>query len=199
MPSPNDQPAWVRRISGVPGVLLAFAWGLAEGTFFFVVPDVAISLAALLDPRRAWRHILAAVAGAVCGGALLYTWAAHDPSAAHKAVAQVPFVTANMMAKARASYAIHPLAAVFLGPLSGIPYKIYAIEAPQFLGRVTFLAATIPARAERFLLVWLFFGCVGTALRRYGRATPSQLTILYGFLWVAFYAFYWGRIALARG
>src|ERR1035437_6694807 len=50
----GPQPQWLDRLDGMPGVALAFLWGLAEGTFFFVVPDVVISLAALLRPGRAW-------------------------------------------------------------------------------------------------------------------------------------------------
>jgi membrane protein YqaA with SNARE-associated domain len=189
------QPLWVDWLDGVAGVTLAFLWGLAEGTFFFVVPDVAISLAALLRPGRAWRHVLAAVAGGVLGGALLYSWSSRSPGSAHDAVARVPFVTSQMFARVHESYRLHGMAAVFRGPLTGTPYKIYAVEAPEFLGRGEFLAATVPARGYRFVAVWIVFGVAGTALRRYLGRTASQLALWHGVLWILFYAFYWGRIA----
>jgi len=49
----DAQPAWVPWLLGRPGIALAFLWGLAEGTLFLVVPDVLLSLAAMLGPRRA--------------------------------------------------------------------------------------------------------------------------------------------------
>jgi membrane protein YqaA with SNARE-associated domain len=191
----DREPRWVDRLDGVPGVALAFVWGLAEGTFFFVVPDVVISLAALVRPRGAWRHAVAAIVGAVLGGALLFNWAANRPSSAQAAVARVPFVTTEMFAHAHASYVAHGMGAVFRGPITGTPYKIYAVEAPEFQGRTAFLLATVPARGERFLVVCIGFGLAGGALRRYFGRTPLQLALWHAAFWIVFYAFYWSRIA----
>ena len=191
----NLHEPWIKRLAGTPGVVLAFVWGFAEGTFFFVIPDVTISLVALLEPRRAWRHILAAIAGASLGGALLFSWAVRDASSAQHAVASVRFVTARMIAMVHTSYETHGIGAVFLGPLSGIPYKLYAVDAPQFVSEPAFLVATIPARGERFVLIWVVFGALGAFLRRFPALKPRQLAILHGTVWILFYLFYWGRIA----
>lgn len=191
----GEQPRWVDWLDGTPGLTLAFFWGLAEGTFFFVVPDVVISLAALVRPWRAWRHLLAAIAGAVLGGGLLFNWASQSPASANAAVARVPFVTAQMFARVHESYRVHGLGAVFRGPLTGTPYKIYAVEAPEFIGRTKFLVGTVPARGERFLVVWIVFAVAGEALRRYLGRTTSQLALRNAVFWVLFYAFYWSRIA----
>ena len=191
----DEQPQWVNLLDGMPGVALAFFWGLAEGTFFFVVPDVVISLAAMLRPRRAWPHVLAAIVGSLVGGALMFGWAARNVEAARAAVAHVPFVRAEMFAKVRASYERHGLGAVFRGPLTGTPYKIYAVEAPEFVGRGEFLASTVPARGYRFVLVWIAFCVAGTMLRRYLGPTASRLVVWHGAFWVLLYAVYWGRIA----
>ena len=180
----------------MPGVALAFLWGIAEGTLFFVVPDVVISLAALLRPRTAWRHIIAATVGSVIAGMILFNWSSNNLQGAHDAVARVPFVTAGMFAHVQKSYRAHGLGAVFLGPLLGTPYKIYAVEAPQFLSRAAFLWGTVPARGERFLLIWGAFGLAGSLLRRFHRGTVSQLTLFHGSFWVLLYAFYWGGIVL---
>jgi membrane protein YqaA with SNARE-associated domain len=184
------------KLTGPPGILAAFLWGFAEATLFFVVPDVLLSLAALFAFRRAWRHLLAAIAGAVLGGAILYTWSAHSPTSAQQTVAHVPFVTARMIAKVHTGYEQHPIRALLLGPLSGIPYKLYAVQAPTYLSASTFLAATIPARGERFLIVWLVFGALGTWLRRFPALTQQRLVIFHATAWVIFYMFYWGRILL---
>jgi hypothetical protein len=190
----RSQPAWVGSLAGMPGLALAFLWGLAEGTFFFVVPDVPISLVALLKPRCAGRHILAAIVGSAIGGMLLFSWSARDPRGAREAVARVPFVTSGMFAEVHASYRTHGLGALFLGPLSGTPYKIYAVEAPEFLGGAALLLATVPARGERFLVVWAAFGVAGALLRRFRGRTAPQLALLDGSFWVVLYAFYWSMI-----
>lgn len=187
---------WVKRLEGMPGVSLAFLWGLAEGTFFFVVPDVPISLAAMLRPRKAWRHVVAAIVGSLVGGAVMFHWSAGNSTAAHDAVARVPFVRARMFDEVHASYQARGLGAVFLGPATGTPYKIYAVEAPEFLGRTTFLLGTIPARGERFLLVWAAFGVAGVRLRRSLQWSVPQLTLTCACFWVILYSCYWGMIVL---
>jgi membrane protein YqaA with SNARE-associated domain len=191
----GQQPRWVDWVDGTPGVALAFLWGLAEGTFFFVVPDVVISLAAILRPRRAWRHVVAAVTGSLLAGALMFGWAARNVEAAREGVGHVPFVRGEMFLKVDSSYEGHGLGAVFRGPLTGIPYKIYAVEAPEFVGRGGFLVSTVPARGYRFVLVWIAFGVAGTMLRRYLGRTASRLVVWHGVFWVVLYAVYWGRIA----
>ena len=140
--------AWQESFPGRPGVLAAFIWGLAEATFFFVIPDVLLSFVAILDWPRTWRHILAAIAGALLGGALLFHWASAD-----SAVARVPFIRENMFAKVDDGFRIQGLLSVLFGSVSGLPYKLYAVEAPKFTSQTEFLLATPPARAVRFLLV----------------------------------------------
>lgn len=128
------------------GLVVAFLWGLAEATFFFVIPDVLLSFVAMLDWRSTWRHIVAALAGAVLGGALLFQWSQADPEAAHAAVARVPFITPGMFAKVNSGFDKMGLLAVLAGSVSGIPYKLYAVEAPRVSTQFAFLLATPPAR-----------------------------------------------------
>jgi membrane protein YqaA with SNARE-associated domain len=189
-------PSWIAFVSGERGILLSFLWGFAEGTLFFVVPDVFLSLIAIVAPRRVWRHILAAVLGAVCGGALLYACAARNPAQAHEVVSKVPFIPQRMFDAVRNGYERRGMTALFLGPLSGIPYKIYAIEAPRHFGLVRFALATAPARVWRFILVCLFFGAAAGLLRQKWKKTPKQLAAIHSVAWILFYAFYWARIVL---
>jgi len=186
-------PRWVRWICGAPGVALAFVWGLAEATFFFVVPDVIISLAAMLRPRRAWRHLVASLAGAIIGGLCMFLWGAHDAKHAVETVGRVPFVTHAMIQHVEDSYQHQGVVALLLGPLSGTPYKIYAVEAPRFQSLAGFLWASIPARGERFVLVLLGFAGLGVLLRKIGRP-EARFAIWHATIWIVFYALYWGRI-----
>jgi membrane protein YqaA with SNARE-associated domain len=80
---------------------IAFLWGLAEGTFFFIIPDVFLSLVAILDLRHSWKHVVCALLGATIGGAFLFNWAQQNPGAAHVAVVHVPFVRESMFAQVR--------------------------------------------------------------------------------------------------
>ena len=192
--APGPSSWLVDSLVGAPGVMVAFIWGFAEGTFFFLVPDLLVSLVAILRPRHAWRHILAAIAGSVIAGMLLFNWSIHDARTARATVARVPFVKASMFASVEADFRKYGLGAVFLGPLSGTPYKIFAVEAPAFVGEAAFLGATAPARAERFVCVWAGFAFVGNLLRRWLRRTDAQLAIRYAIIWVIFYSFYWGMI-----
>jgi hypothetical protein len=95
----GDMPRWVTRLMGREGIALACVWGFAEGTLFFVVPDVLVSLAALCGGRRALPHVVAAVAGALLAGAVMFAWSASDEPAASAAVRNVPFVRETMFAR----------------------------------------------------------------------------------------------------
>ena len=144
---------WEKWFLGYPGMFVALAWGFAEGTFFFIIPDVFLSYAAILDWPRTWKHLAAATAGALLGGALLFQWSAASPIEAHAEIMRVPFVREVMFAKVDEGFRTRGLPAIFLGSISGIPYKLYAVEAPKFCPELTFLLATPPSRLVRFLLV----------------------------------------------
>ncbi len=201
--SQGQEPVWVERLLGKPGLVLAFLWGLAEGTLFFVVPDVIITLAAMFRPRRALLHAGAAVAGAVLAGALMYTWASASPDSARAAVDAVPFVESNVLVFASIDFYYDAPVAVLYGPLRGIPYKVYAMTTPQYMSLTTFLLLTIPARLWRFLLTGLVFALLGQMLRTgwlpfIGELrpyeTPRMMLVVHLTLWVVFYALFWGLL-----
>ena len=186
--------AWGCRLVGGLGILLAFLWGLAEATFFFVVPDVFLSLVALLGGWRTWRHILGAVCGALLGGALLFQWAHVKPAQARDAVARVPFIRESMFTKVDEGLRRRGLSAVFFGSVTGVPYKLYAVEAPRFFSQRDFLLATPAARGVRFFAVWFVFAGFAAWLRKYRNCQRWHLVSGYAAVWIVVYAFYWGRI-----
>src|SRR5262249_3031958 len=118
--------AWADWLTRWPGIAVAFVWGFAEGTLFFILPDVPLSLAAMYRPRRALVHIAAIVMCALRGGAVMFSWAEH-PSDARHAVGNVPLVRPAMFDRAESDYHSIGIWAVALGPRRGIPYKIYAV------------------------------------------------------------------------
>jgi len=190
----SPRPIWERRMLALPGLVAAFLWGLAEATFFFIIPDVFLSFVAMLDWPSTWKHIVAALAGALLGGALLFHWAQADPEAAHAAIARVPFITPGMFAKVNSGLDTMGLLAVLTGSVSGVPYKLYAVEAPRVATQFAFLLATPPTRAVRFTLVWMIFGAAAGWLRKKYTLSTRKLAYIHGVVWIVSYAFYWGRI-----
>ena len=140
---------------------LGVIWGFAEATLFFVIPDVVIGWAALSDWRRGLSMLVAAIAGAVAGGLLLYGFAAGHPAEARALVDAVPFVHAAMLATVAGDYQRDGAVAILFGPGNGIPYKVYAALAAPTVDTVSFVLLTIPARLERFLPAWLVFAGLG--------------------------------------
>ena len=174
-----------------PGVVFALLWGFAEGTLFFVLPDVELSLVALYRPRRAATHMAAIVFGAVFAGAVMFTWSGHG-GGARRAVVRVPAVTPSMFARAQQDLHDHGVWGTSLGPVRGIPYKVYAVEAPAHCGLWRFLLVTIPARLWRLVVVWLGFAGAGRVLR--GLHRESWAPILHAVFWIVMYAIYWATV-----
>ena len=83
---------------------LGFAWGFAEATLFFIIPDVIIGWAALSGWRSGLRMLLAAISGALAGGLVLYAVATARPAAALAAVEAVPFVHHAMIERVAGDY-----------------------------------------------------------------------------------------------
>ncbi len=179
---------------GRGGIALACVWGLAEGMLFFIVPDVLISLAALCAGRRALRHVAGAVVGAVLAGGLMVAWASADYPSASAAVRNVPFVRERMVAHVDEGLEQQGARALFRGAVTGIPYKLYAVEAPGRMPISLFLAATVPARAARFLLVWSVFAVLGSWIRGHKPERWRLLAWIHAALWASFYIVYWSVI-----
>ena len=182
----------------------AAAWGLAEGTFFFIVPDVWLSWVALRRARTARKAVLSALAGALVGGALVHGWARRAEADATRAwLLRVPAITPEMIAEVEAGLE-RGMHTMVLGPLRGIPYKIYARTAGtrgESLG--AFLSWSVPARLPRFLLLPAATQAFTTAGRKLlGGAHPRLEQAMHLLAWSAFYTWYFrhtGVFASKRG
>ena len=169
----------------------AAVWGLAEATLFFIVPDVFLSWVALTRPARALRACLWAVGGALVGGTLMYLWGTADPAGARAALDMVPAVSSAEIAGVASDLREHSWWALVLGPLTGTPYKIYAVEAGALgMSLGALLLVSVPARLVRFLVVTLLAAGLARApgLRR---LSPISLSALHATFWIAFYAAFW--------
>jgi len=182
--------AWGRDRRERTTALIAALWGFAEATLFFLVPDVYLSRVALEAPRRALRACLWALLGALVGGALMYGWGTAYPRAAEAALDAVPAIAWATVDGVRHDLAENGWIALFYGPLTGTPYKIYAVESGRLgKGLLPLLVVSVPARLVRFLLVTLLAAGAARApgLRR---LSPRAQRRLHAAAWTAFYLAY---------
>lgn len=169
--------------------VLAFAWGLAEATVFFIVPDVLLTRVALSDFRRALLASLWAVAGALIGGTILW-FAAHHGATQFllNAFDWIPGISRDLIIRAAQSLDTHGLTALVTGALSGQPYKLYAVHAgAQNIPLGTFLALSALARFARFLLSATVVALFSRALSQF---TAESRQRLHAYGWFTFYTAY---------
>ncbi len=169
-------------------MLAAALWGLAEATFFFIVPDVLISMPAARGRlRAALMAALAALAGALLGGWLMYSWGAGvSEKVIFGYLDAVPAVSRDMIERAYEAMQTEGARAVLWGPLTGTPFKIYAALAPHAsVPLPIFLLISVPARLGRFLLMALTAFALGNVLRwLLPRLDPLWA---WGGFWLVFY------------
>jgi hypothetical protein len=166
---------------------VGFAWGFAEASFFFVVPDVIISVVALFSVRQGLKQVAAALAGATVGGMLLFSFARHDPETAHGLLQHVPWLRTGMIEDARRDLQEEGAWGVTRGPAKGLPYKVYAVLAPAHVSWFAFLVVTPAARIGRFLGAWMTFATVRWFLRRRIDAHPHVTLATMAVKWLVFY------------
>jgi membrane protein YqaA with SNARE-associated domain len=169
---------------------IAAVWGFAEATVFFIGPDVWISFVAM---RRGWKAgVLAACLaciGALAGGAIMYLWGSRDTEAARHMLDMIPAISPGMIWTTGYELNHSGLVSMILGAFTGVPFKIYAVEAGALeTGLGAFLGMAVIARLMRFVLGALIAAAAANLLRRvYSERTI--LSLLAGF-WVLFYAWY---------
>ena len=169
--------------------LLAFAWGLAESTFFFIVPDVLLTRVALRDFRASVIASLWAVAGALVGGTALWFAARHDATQfLLNAFDWIPGISRELIVRTAQSLNTHGLTAVAAGAVSGQPYKLFAVHAgAQNFPLLPFLAVSAAARFARFTLTSTVVWLAGRVLRHHTEAARLRL---HGYGWFIFYTAY---------
>ena len=177
-----------------PPSWFGFLWGFAEGTFFFIIPDLVLSWASLAGARSGIKILGAILAGAVVGGLCIYAWALWRPDSARFAVAAVPFVRTKMFGKVQEDYRAHGVSGIFYTLGTGIPYKVYAVLAPSVTSPVTFGLISIPARFERLALSWLVPTMLGLFLKRWIRHHRRLTAALWLGFWIVIYAVYWSTV-----
>src|SRR5947208_38903 len=102
-------------------LVLAFAWGLAEATFFFIVPDVLLTLIACRALKSAIKGTVASLAGALAGGTIMYLFGTRDIEAARTFLDHVPAIDPALITRVAGQISESGLLAILIGPMKGIP------------------------------------------------------------------------------
>ncbi|WP_029058839.1 hypothetical protein [Stappia stellulata] len=180
-----------------PGNRRAFTfaaiWGFAEATVFFTVPDVLLTFIAQTSLRRALLASLFTALAACIGGAVLYALALERPDLAHTLLITVPGIFPDLITRAGALLDNGLLPGLVEGSLTGVPYKIFAVEtARNGTPFALFLLASLPARLLRLTLSclasWLIFAKLLSGVSLWTRR------LLLAAFWIVFYAAYYAGL-----
>jgi membrane protein YqaA with SNARE-associated domain len=168
----------------------AAAWGFAEATLFFLVPDVIITRIALRHGfRSAWIAAVWAALGAVLGGTVIYVWARADAATVEHVLDLVPAVSIDQIARAKAETSADWIMALMRGAFIGNPYKLYAAASgEQSVPLLAFLPVSFAARILRFLLSGTLTRMLALCMTRLGLARWTVPA--WAIFWVAFYVWY---------
>ncbi|MCP3977069.1 MAG: hypothetical protein GY720_21485 [bacterium] len=175
---------------------ISFLWGMFEAVVFFVIPDVILTaLAARYGIRRALFASLWAVAGAVIGGLIAYTWGELSASTAATYMEWLPGVDLSMINGVASRVAGDGPGALLSAPLRGEPYKLYAAASGSAGASWVSLALwTVPGRLWRFVALSLLFGGIRTgATKATGRSMDRALIVFWAIFWLAVYTVFWSR------
>lgn len=170
------------------GYFIAFFWGFAEATLFFIIPDVWISLLALQSRNEALLGCLYSLAGAMLGGAVMYFLGRKELQRWNTTLEKIPAIHSRDILKVQSDLKSSGAASVLFGPLFGIPYKIYAVNAHSVMSIASFMLISIPAREIRFALIALFTDFV-SRIWLAGFSLPVRVGIVLT-LWAITYTVY---------
>jgi len=168
---------------------LSGIWGFAEATLFFILPDVLLSYYALDKKHNLTRLCCITLLGALLGGGVMYCWGQYNFDTAYHLVESVPAINDELMATVHEQLKSSGVLAVFTGPLQGLPYKTFAVQASAaHISIIEFLLMSIPARLVRFLVIayvarWIAFNLLRHLQRRH-------LVAVWSGVWLVVYALY---------
>ncbi len=124
----------------------------------------------------------------------MYTLGAREPGFVRVVLEHIPAISPVLIARVAAQIDEMGLIAVLLGPLKGIPYKIYAVEwGSRGGGILGFMLISIPARYVRFLLTALIARGIASLVQPVTHHRALNEIIILSVVWITFYGFYFAR------
>ncbi|MDQ3956705.1 MAG: 1-acyl-sn-glycerol-3-phosphate acyltransferase [Actinomycetota bacterium] len=154
---------------------VTFVWAVGEALFWPVIPDFLIAPLAFVAPSRFVPLAAAAVAGSAAGGALAHVLA--TAGAGEAVMGAAPLLTDKMAWAAEKWLGAEGAAGLVHQPLSGVPYKAFALQSGS-VDLVAFTWFTVVFRGARFAAVAAVFAAGGAGARgRVERAFPVLLAV----------------------
>jgi membrane protein YqaA with SNARE-associated domain len=175
---------------GLIWIVAAGVWGAAEATLFFIVPDVLLTAAVIrFGFRRTLSLALVAVASASLAGLAVWLWGHSDATTARHVMLLVPAIGPDLLARAHEEIASNWLVHLFTGAVTGLPYKLYAVEAgARGINPFLFVLVSFAARLPRFLLTMGLAAALREALMKIDK--PHYSYAVWALGWLGLYTFY---------
>ncbi len=172
-------------------LLAAAAWGFAEATLFFIVPDVLLTWLAGFRPRYVWPAVGTCLLGALAGGTAMWSLGSSSPEDARTLLDRVPAINVDLLATTGTELQDHYGVQMLRAGFTGVPYKILAVESGA-RGRslAGFLGWSVPARLGRWVLLVLTAKAITRLARRHLVAADRVLWITWGLGWGTVYVVY---------
>jgi hypothetical protein len=169
----------------------AFVWGLAEATVFFIVPDVLLSMLGCRSIHAGIKASGYALLGALLGGLIMCVAGRTSPENLHGILIHVPAIHPQLVERVQSQLSEYHLGAVLIGPITGIPYKIYAVEWGAHHGDIIeFLLVSIPARGVRFLIAVFLASGISRLIAPWTKQRAKIEMGILALFWIGFYTFY---------
>ena len=173
-----------------------FWWGFAEGLFFFIVPDVYVSFAALFSLRTGLVAWTASIAGSLAGVVAIYLLAVIVGIDYVGFLDAIPGISGGMLSRVGAQLSAEGLPYTALLIMGGVPLKVYAGLAFSLgFGLVPVLVWTVFARIVRMAPVFAVAAAARVVFRRSIDARPALWLAVLGGVWFVFYVFYFMRMS----
>jgi len=143
-------------------IALVFVWSVVEALWWPLIPDFLVAPLAIAAPSRALVLAGTATLGSVTGGVVAF----HLGEVGELLAAHAPLVTPAMHEQAATWMNDEGAMGLLRQPLSGIPYKAFALRAADQLSLGGFVAFSALARGLRIVAVAAIFAGGGVALRK---------------------------------
>jgi hypothetical protein len=168
-----------------------FWWGLAEGLFFFIVPDVYISFATLFALRAGAIAWLWSIAGSLVAIPIIYLLVVVFGLDYLGFLGKLPAISASMIQETSDTLASQGLPYTPFLAFGGVPLKLYAASAFSLglsLGAVW--VWTVFARIVRIAPTYAVAAGLRLLFSRRIDHKPAAWLAGLCLFWIVFYAFY---------
>ena len=154
---------------------LCFLWGLLEGFVWPVIPEFVLVPLVFVAPRRGVVLVSSTLAGSVCGGMLAYVLSL---TVAGPLMLERAWLVTDPMRDAAASWLEGGALGLLHQPLSGVPYKVFGLQAGAHMDPLSFMAVSAVVRGGRMAVVALIAAAFGWTLGFFERALEIVLPTL---------------------